>query len=181
MISATGIKVSPDRLVSLAVDPDKLTIAGIDDDGSAFRAAVPRSSLIDLRIELRDAAAADAVEGFTNFTILGKAVGRSFSSLINKVTGHTPPQQTIITIASARAIVVMNNSEITPEDADALFAPVEVDVSANRKKIIEAHNAGAASEEHVITILGELAELHQSGVLTDQEFSRKKAQILARI
>ena len=45
----------------------------------------------------------------------------------------------------------------------------------------QSSQTSPASAEDVFAALERLAELHKKGVLTDEEFSAKKAELLARI
>lgn len=183
IMSVHGVDVPVGATASLCVSADRLTLAGVDSAGSRFSAHLLRNELVDLRIELHAADITDNGTALTRFTILGAPVGKAVNSLVNSVLGHEDVEHTVFTLATESAVVTMKTTSITPEDADAMLVPVEVDISANRKRIIDEYSVEpeADLEADEVELLGELAELHGAGVLTDEEFSDKKAEILSRL
>lgn len=90
----------------------------------------------------------------------------SFSSQHGPLALETLRRVTADTPAEARA------------DADALVQPPEPPAPEATAGAV----ATSPSAPHVlIDIIGKLAELHQRGVLTDDEFKSKKAELLARL
>jgi len=179
VVSATGVDVPVDAVVSLAVTTTAIVVAGVGPDGRKFAVPVPRSELVDLRIELRDEDLV-ATTPLSRFTVLGAGVGGAISEFLKVLTGHVAPSETVITITTVSMVVIVTTREVSPEKADALMVDVERDISANRKAIIEAAPEEPDPED-LVDLLAELSVLHDTGVITDDEFARKKAEILDRI
>lgn len=179
VISVSGVDLPLNTVVSLAVSAGRITFAGIGADGVRITAGLRRRDLIDLRIELREEDLI-ASSSLSRFTVLGAGVGKAISGLVNTLTGQVELSETVITVASEMASVVLTTSEVTPEEADALMVGVELDVSANRKRIIDAA-PHEPEDDDLIELLADLMALRESGVLTEREFAAKKAEILDRI
>ncbi|MEI8083140.1 MAG: SHOCT domain-containing protein [Actinomycetes bacterium] len=179
VVSATGIEVPADAVVSLAVTPTAIVIAGVATDGTKFAVPVLRSELVDLRIELRDEDLVSSTP-LSRFTVLGAGVGSAISEFLKVLTGHVAPSETVITVTTESVTVIVITREVSPEKADALMVDVERDISANRRAIIEAAPEEPEPEE-LVDLLADLSALRDSGVITDEEFERKKIEILERI
>lgn len=72
-----------------------------------------------------------------------------------------------------RADVVLPVQSTAPAQAQK---PEEGQTQAEAQK-----NAGSTAQPEGLELLEKLAKLHQEGILTDEEFSRKKAQILEKL
>lgn len=179
VVAVHGVDLPVGALVSLAVSPSRITFAGVGPQGAKVATSIARDDLIDLRIELRDDELVDR-SPLDQFTVLGAGVGKALAAVVRLLAGHVEVSETVITIATETATVVMVTDTVTPEEADAMMVSVERDVSANRKRIIEAAPE-EPEDEDLIELLGDLLALRDKGALTEAEFAAKKAEILSRI
>jgi uncharacterized protein YjgD (DUF1641 family) len=50
-----------------------------------------------------------------------------------------------------------------------------------KSKKTEAKNKGLEENDEIIELIKKLSDLHSSGILTDEEFSNKKSDLLSKI
>ncbi|RVU86635.1 SHOCT domain-containing protein [Leucothrix sargassi] len=74
----------------------------------------------------------------------------------------------------------ITNSEAAPVEAPIVEQFVEPIAAAPMNETYQQPSASADSSD-VITLINKLAELHGAGILSDDEFSTKKAELLARL
>lgn len=116
----------------------------------------------------------------TSFVGTGSGLGGALEGIIiasalNKVTQKTKIN-TGLYIRSVKGEIILHHGEFMPSTVRQLLSPMWTKFDA-------AKRAGAtiADTEHLIALLAGLEELRTAGIITDEEFAAKKAEILSRI
>lgn len=106
------------------------------------------------------------------FGVAGFVVGAASAALYNRLTTRTDVVvETLLRIEGDGIEMVLLTPEVLPEDLDLEIAPARTRI----KSAARSANAPAAS---VGQQLKELADLRDSGVLTEAEFSAAKAKLI---
>lgn len=106
------------------------------------------------------------------FGIAGFVVGAASAALYNRLTSRSDVSiETVLRIEGDGFEVDLFTPEVLPEDLDLEIAPT-------RTRIRSAARAAASSSTPMSQQLRELAELHASGVLSDDEFSAAKQKLI---
>lgn len=69
----------------------------------------------------------------------------------------------------------------SPASASARPSPATQDTASSAKSAEPQPSSSSTSSEEIISLIRKLAELRESGILTDAEFEAKKAELLARL
>jgi len=133
----------------------------------------PWSGLV---LEIGGAGAIRSGGGFIGggFGLAGAAVGMLTASALNSITTKTGID-TVLHLQTPDAELFLHHDEVPPEALRRALSPVFT-------KLRQAESAApgmSGGGDHVIDRLHKLADLRDRGVVTEEEFSRLKADLLA--
>jgi hypothetical protein len=150
--------------------PDEVVLLRLSD---LCEVATPWSGL---GLEIGGAGAIRSGGGFIGggFGLAGAAVGMLTASALNSITTKTGID-TVLHMQTPDAELFLHHDQVPPEALRRALSPVFT-------KLRQAESAGPemnAGGDHVIDRLHKLADLRDRGVVTEEEFSRLKADLLA--
>ncbi|MHB8242727.1 MAG: SHOCT domain-containing protein [Solirubrobacteraceae bacterium] len=136
--------------------------------------SIPYGEMTALEIEGGSKTTGTSFVG-TGSGLAGALEGIIIASALNKVTQKTKVN-TGLYIRSVKGEIILHHGEFMPSTVRQLLSPMWTNFDAAKR----AGTVIAVSEDPV-TLLRGLERLRTAGILTDEEFAAKKAEILSRI
>lgn len=178
--AVAGRLYMPLAVSGIAIEMDGLVRVTIEDDGVRFSQESGSEITVDYSEIDSIAAGGPGLQVETRgggmfgggFGVAGFVVGAASAALYNRLTSRTDVSiETVLRIEGAGFEVALFTPEVLPEDLDFEIAPA-------RTRIRSAARAAASSSTPMSQQLRELAELHASGVLSDDEFAAAKQKLI---
>jgi Short C-terminal domain len=136
--------------------------------------AIPYDEMTALEIEGGSKTTGTSFVG-TGSGLGGALEGIIIASALNKVTQKTKIN-TGLYIRSVKGEIILHHGEFMPSTVRQLLSPMWTKFDAAKRV-----GATIADNEHPVALLAGLEKLRTAGILTDEEFAAKKAEILSRI
>jgi CBS domain-containing protein len=106
-----------------------------------------------------------------------------YDTLDHQIGGFSQQQSVggSLTFSSQYGLVDVNTLPVISIDNEAVQTPVPVQPAPPVKQAIPQPPLTANQETDIFIAIEKLASLRDKGILTDEEFSAKKAELLARL
>ena len=111
------------------------------------------------------------------FGLAGFAIGAVSSMALNKLTTKTGVE-TLIKVLTVKGEINLFTNYGTPQELEIKLADVRTGIR-NANRLRPSVSVGQPEGDNLTTQLAKLAELHRSGVLSDEEFQGAKSKLLS--
>lgn len=176
------VRVSPPDVVSMAFLSDRIEFSEVL--GGGRLGSVAYESLVAL--EVGGPGVQSRGGGFAGggFGLAGFAVGAVTAGVLNKLTTRTTIQTLMRVQVSTNAILsewIFLTDIASPESVAGILRPITLQLELRAHQVAETANTatnaiGTVSDK--VARLKELSDLHESGVLSEDEFNQLKRELL---
>jgi hypothetical protein len=173
VVGGNGLGITPSSVCSILTVPDGVHI--VVEIGERAEAVIRYEDMVALEVAGGEVTTGPAfVAG--GFGLHGAIEGLVVASVLNAVSERTTIN-TGMHIGSTKGEVLLFHGELTSQAIRRALSPLWTRYEAKRA----AKSTPAATHDDAVRLLARLAELRDAGVLSDEEFSAKKAELLARM